>query len=1380
MKGICCSCSKYLYVFFFLSNLFIVSGSAYAESYKFNHITIEDGLPSSEIYQIYQDKEGYMWFATRNGLCQYDGYSIRTYKSNLYTPELLTNNTIYCVAEDNDSRLWIGTYSGLNVLHKKTGMLQQITHEMLLGRWISKLLITKNGDLILGTENGVFRYNPETEECSLINSSGGVKALIQDSHDFIWIGTWSSGIFRYDLAENKTYSYPSFTPNNSCYSLYEDQRKRIWVGTWDAGLFVIRNPYDMDNLQVKGYSHDQSMSSSIADNYIYEISEDLNTGMIWVGTRNGLSILIDENEGRFQTILPDNSKNSISFKTISSLLRDKEGTIWIGTMGGGVNSTWTRKSEFNSNNLEEVKHEYISTSSVRDIMVDQNGLIWIALDNRGFLLYNRITGKYTYNTDSPDFHEFGRLPTINTIKQSPTTGKIWIGTFDWGLYQYDEKAPAGQRVKLYNRTTAPWMSNQCVFTIQEDSRQLTWLGFRNGLMVVTPQDEGISLNDAKIRSTSFYSFSFVDITEDEDGGIWAATSNGGIVRIIGDPREKEDLHIQEYSPENKKLNNSFATCLFIDKQKRLWAGTEGGGLSLYNKETDSFLPVHQRLNLPGDDIFSIQEDTKGNLWIGSNVGLIKLQIPHNTDSAKYSLYTSSDGLQDNLFNRNAAFTDINGEMFFGGHFGYNSFFPDRMSEENTFPPIVITDIKIFNKPWGQLDPKEQNTISSYAPGFTDKIKLDYNKNNFEIEFAALGYAASSHIKYAYKLEGFDMDWQYTDASRRFAYYNNLKTGNYTFSLKNTNANGSWNDSVKQLQVTILPPPWETAWAYLLYVLLIVLAVYGGYRFVRYRIKLTQSLQLAELEQAKRDEVNHSKLQFFTNITHELLTPLTIISASVDELKQTAPENKEQYRVMTSNVNRLIRLLQQILEFRKAETGNLKLKVSQGDLAGFVRNSVESFKPLIKKQRMHFSLICDPEYFPAYFDPDKLDKILYNLLSNAAKYNTPGAAVWIDLQYDTENGWAVLSVKDNGKGMSKETVNNLFKRFYEGDHRKFKTAGTGIGLSLTKDLVLLHKGNIEVNSEPGKGSEFKVIIPIRKSFYSPEEIDDSISIPDSETSYSLPNKVVKESDTIEQPPREHTILLIEDNDDLLQLMVRLLSLDFIVHTAKTGTEGIRCMENEEIDLVVSDIMMPEMDGITFCKQVKNNLETSHIPIILLTAKNREEDRVEAYESGADGFITKPFNLSVLHARINNLIKAKERNTHDFKKQLTFEANELNYTSLDEEFLQRAIDLIHEHLDDPEFDQVMFQEAMGTSRSTLYRKLKSLTGLNPSSFIRNIRIKAACRIMEEKRNLRISEVAYAVGFNDPKYFSACFKKEMGMLASEYMERFVPDSLLNEKTN
>ncbi len=536
--------------------------------------------------------------------------------------------------------------------------------------------------------------------------------------------------------------------------------------------------------------------------------------------------------------------------------------------------------------------------------------------------------------------------------------------------------------------------------------------------------------------------------------------------------------------------------------------------------------------------------------------------------------------------------------------------------------------------------------------------------------------------------------------------------------------------------------------------------------------MQNALHLRSLEQAKAEEVNHSKLQFFTNITHELLTPLTILSASVDELKIISPNNGEHYQVMTNNINRLIRLLQQILEFRKAETGNLKLKVSHGDLAAFVRNSVESFRPLIKKKEINFSLTCRPEQLPAWFDTDKVDKILYNLLSNAAKYNEPGGMVRVELSA-VDPGKAEIVIKDNGKGLSPEAVKNLFKRFYEGDYRKFKTIGTGIGLSLTKDLVLLHKGNITVSSKEEEGTVFTVTVPIHRDCYLPEEVDESIQV-QTDPAEALPALEAPEAEPAKPDGNFRSLLLIEDNEDLLHLMVRLLSPNYKLFTATTGKEGLEIIGQEDIDLIVSDIMMPEMDGIEFCKQMKGSLETSHIPIVLLTAKNREEDRAEAYDAGADGFITKPFNLSVLHARINNLLKQKERVSGDFKKQLVFETNELNYTSIDENFLQQAIDCVNRHLSDPDFDQQMFLDEMGTSKSTLYRKLKSLTGLNSSAFIRNIRLKAACRIMEEKRHIRVSELAYAVGFNDPKYFSVCFKKEFGMQPSEYLEKFVLGSI------
>lgn len=591
-------------------------------------------------------------------------------------------------------------------------------------------------------------------------------------------------------------------------------------------------------------------------------------------------------------------------------------------------------------------------------------------------------------------------------------------------------------------------------------------------------------------------------------------------------------------------------------------------------------------------------------------------------------------------------------------------------------------------------------------------------------------------------------------------------------MKATNENGEWSGYVRELTVVVLPPFWATWWAYLLYVIIVSVIGVSIYRTAKNRILLRNALRLREIEKAKAEELNHAKLQFFTNITHELLTPLTIISATVDELKTQAPSHNDLYTVMNSNIQRLIRLLQQILEFRKAETGNLKLRVSPGDIAAFVKNAAESFQPLVKKRKIHFSFLCDPESMIGYFDMDKLDKILYNLLSNAAKYNKEDGFIQVSLSYDeTDKDFILLKIKDNGKGISKEKQKNLFKRFYEGDYRKFNTIGTGIGLSLTKDLVELHGGTISVESEVDHGTEFMVRIPIERSYYDEEQIDDeAISLMQNPVNYEDTQEDA-DVETQEVTIKANTILLVEDNGELLHLMTKLLSREYNVFTAQNGKEGIAVLEKEDVDLIVSDVMMPEMDGIEFCKYVKGHLEMSHIPMILLTAKNKEEDRAEAYEIGADAFISKPFNLTVLHARIRNLLKYKERMARDFKNQIVFEVKDLNYTSLDEDFIQRAIHCVNNHLEDPNFDQAQFADEMRTSKSTLYKKLKSLAGLNTSSFIRNVRLKAACRIMEEKgTNVRVSELAYAVGFNDPKYFSSCFKKEFDMLPSEYIERFI----------
>lgn len=1353
-----------------------------------------NNLPSKDVQSIYQDRDGYIWISTRNGLFQYDGYSITPYKSNLYRPDLLTNNNIFCTTEDANHRLWIGTYSGLNVLDKRTGLIHKVNKPEMVGNGISTILVTRNNRIWLGTEHGLYEYLADRDSCLLYKPNNTnnilpattIKSLFEDDRGDIWIGTWNNGLYRYEHSTGEFLKYPQMNPGNSAHVIFQDSHKDIWVGTWGGGLQLLHNAYLPSKVSWTTFQHEEARASSISDNLIYAIYEDINNHTLWVGTRSGLSVLplgINyTSTSAFNNYYSDETDRSVASSEVASLMRDRQGVLWIGMIGGGVNMVNTRKPDFYLDVMSDVKQS-LKTNSVRSMMVDNEGLLWLGISTYGFGIKDRKTDKFTHFTQMPEFAPYSGVSSIMSIIQSPTTHHIWIGVYDGGVYEYDKNAPIGRRVKYHNSENASWLTNSCIYHIYEDSRQYLWFATRGGVSVRLPDDSALRFDSLRSTNIIMKDVVAMQITEGNKDEMWIASNTHGIIRIQGHGNDLSKYNFSAYLSSNGKLNGNYANCVYRDANGRIWAGTGSNGLNLYDEKDDTFLPVHATWNLPGDVVNSIQEDSNGNLWLGTNIGLVKLFVPHDFEHVSFRLYTTADGLQDNIFIRNSSAVASDGELFFGGHKGYSSFYPAKQKDQGFSTPAVITDIKIYNQSWSVLQREEREQISLLSPGFTHEMQLDYLHNNFSIEFSALEYVNPERNRYTYKLEGFDTDWQYTDATKRFAYYNNLMPGTYTFYLKASNSNGIWNDITRKIQIIILPPPWRTWWAYSIYALVIMMISYYVYSVVTNRVRLRNALNMRKMEREKIEEINHAKLQFFTNVTHELLTPLTILSASVDEMKQMVPNYKDQYTVMTNNINRLIRLLQQILEFRKAETGNLKLRVSENDLTQFVQKSVESFRPLMKKKDMQFNLTCSPQLFMAYFDPDKVDKILYNLLSNASKYNRPGGVVRVELSREME-GTAQLVIRDNGFGISLEAQKELFKRFYEGDYRRFKTIGTGIGLSLVRDLVQLHHGTITVESEEGQGTAFIVNFPITSSAYTTEEIE--------EGAVEEPNHLECILDKTEQDEifeedqerdnavikKQYTLLIVEDNEDLLELIVKLLNAEYEIHTATNGKEAIEVIEREDINLIVSDVMMPKMNGIELCQYIKSNLDTSHIPIILLTAKSKEEDRVEAYESGADGFISKPFNLSVLHARINNLLRSRQRVIKDFKKQLVFEAKELNYTSLDEDFLKKAIDCVNRHLDDTEYDQTQFLEDMHTTKSTCFRKLKSLTGLTYVSFVRNIRMKAACRIMEEKKNIRISELAYAVGYSDARYFSSCFKKDIGMLPSEYMERFTAGSMIDKE--
>lgn len=1346
-----------------VATLVPAQGALGASGFRSRHITTTDGLPSDNVQQVFQDSEGYLWFATRSGLGRYDGFSTEVYKSNARNGDILTNNSITALAEDNSHRLWIGTADGLNVFDKTSAELRRIERDEFQGNSISCILATREGRVLIGTDNGLYEYFADNDSCLLytrelsgdIMPQTTVKSLLEDSRGNIWVGTWNEDLYRID-PQGAFHAYHGINPAKSAHVMFEDSRHRIWIGTWGCGLYMLRNPYEPGKTTWINYSHDSRDPASLSDNIIYSISEDPESHTLWVGTRKGLSIL-DENADSFTNLY--SVGGDIPVREVTSIMCDRLGMMWITMLGQGALALITHRSGLRHDRLDSVR-KLFGSNAVQRVEADHDGKLWISLGgNLGLLTYNPADGTVGSDPSQP-FSASSATPfTVQSLMES-RDGRMFVGTYDGGLFIL---SPDRRSVRRHMKADTPWLGGDRVADILEDNSGRIWFGGLPGLSVLMP-DNSFCRFDSIFSGNIMVTCS----TEGADGAIWIGTQNNGIVRIDGSGTDADAYSIKHYTPQRGTLNSSMVTALYCDASGRIWAGTDGSGLSLYNYQSDLFVPVHLKWNLPGDIVADIIGDEASNLWVSSNMGLFSLKVSADTTQVNFRLYTARDGAQDNVFNRNAACKDTAGRMYFGGPHGLNITSGETDEGAHGALPVTISDIKVFDHSWYKMPEEQRVKISEKAPGYTDRIVLEHDANNFSIEFAVLDFVNHPmQHKYAYRLDGFDSDWRYTDVSRRYAAYNNLAPGHYTFRVKASDDNGNWDGPERLLQVRIKPPLWATWWAQLIYFILLSAAACYIYRVSRQRVRRKNERHLRELELAQAVELNKTKLRFFTNITHEWLTPLSIISAVSEQMKADSPENKEYHRIMTASVNRLSRLLQQVLEFRKAESGNLHLRVSEDDLPTVVGNIVDNIMPIMKAKGVSCTFASKPAHFKAWFDHDKIDKILYNLLSNAAKYVLKGSSVEISLRM-ADNA-AIITVADNGPGIPASRLPDLFKRFYEGEHRRFSTSGNGIGLSLTKDLVELHHGTIDVKSTEGVGTEFTVTLPIEREAYAETEIDTMPALS------ALPAPALDETETNADDDKNDkgeraSILVVEDDADLLRLISRLLARHYNVYQAASAEKAKTILADHDINLIISDMMMPGMDGVEFCRWSKGRIESSHIPILLLTANAMEEAEVDAYEAGADGFMPKPFSMNVLLARISNLLRMRQTVNRNFREHFAADVDDFDYSSIDEDFLKKAVDCITAHIDDAGYTQSMFIDEMGVTKSTLFRKLKSLTGLSYSPFVRNIRLKAACRMLKEKRGIRISEVAYAVGFNDPKYFSLCFKNEFGMLPSEYIDRFI----------
>ena len=1337
-------------ILFFVSNLLATNLFAVPDlKLNIEHIDNTMGLPSNEIRRIFQDQQGYLWFGSRNGLIRYDGYSFMLIKNSILQPNLMTFNAIMSIADDSNY-VWVGTESGLNRWNKKLQQMEKINQPNLNNLRIEKII--PSGDFFwLATPQGVLKYYPAENKVihcfpkseNYVQTSGVID-MIKDCRGRMWFASWENGLFCYNPEINRLSQYPNIGLRNSAHTLFEDKNGTIWVGSWGSGLFKVLNDDDPKKAYYQPFIP-SSNAGSLSSNIIYSINQDSKSGYIWVGHRNGLSILTDlNNPNSFVNYSADNYSRALKDNDVNAVYRDRSGIMWLGLLGGGVSKVNVDISKLQFNSLEPINSK-THNRSICALWYDGIQTLWMGVNYNGLYVYDNFSKQYRDITSLIRPKGSNYDINISEIAFIKRLHELWISIETGGVMRVklDEKMRPISSTQLDFRIC----DSKRIYRIYEDKKSNIWILSSTGLYVLLTNGRIIkqtSLNDG-IESALFCQ----SIAEDIEGNLWIGTRKHGVLKVV---IQNNTLSLLSFSEQKHQINNNNVLSIFVDHSEQVWAATNGGGLSVFNQKEKKFESVNYKYNIPYDILFNLFEDKYNNLWLSNENALIRID---KSRSGKANIFSSSDGLWNNVFWAASRPVRIDSTQYIlGGVRGYNVLETDKMITNNYVPQLTINDFKINGQ--SVYSVKLRSRIDTVS----NQIKLKYYENSFAIEFAALCYKNPKKNYYAYRLKGFEKEWKYVDATQRFVFYTNLSAGTYTFELKASNENSIWNETPLQLKIEVELSPFLSWYAWMIYLFIIGLIARSIYKNVANKVKLNRQVEISEIEKQNTEKLTQTKLKFFTNISHELLTPLTILECVVDDIKRSKQVNDDQTEVMSNNIFRLIRLIRQILEFRKAESDNLRLKVSYGNISEVIRVISDiNFKPLNEKRQIHFSIVSNPKYIVGYFDPDKLEKIVYNLLSNAFKYNKPNGFVQVTLNELDDNGKRslCLSVKDGGIGISKDKLSSIFNRFYDGDYRKQDETGTGIGLSLTKTLVELHHGRITVESQAGIGTEFVVYIPLNMEYYAENEIDINNIDEKEDSKENSKHKIIFNENLA-------SILLVDDNQELLRVVAEPLRDKYNVITAENGLDALEKTGLYPIDLVVSDVMMPEMDGFTLCNKLKENIDTSHIPVILLTAKSRDEDQIQGYESGADSYITKPFKPSLLMTRIAGIFKNREQQAKRYNRQEAPHVTNLEISKIDQQFILKAIQIVEENLENAEFDVVQFEAALNMTNSTLYRKIKSITGTAPTDFIRNIRLKHSCQLLQTG-TMNISEVAYAVGFNDPKYFTRCFRKEFGKTPGDY---------------
>ncbi|OCX51554.1 hybrid sensor histidine kinase/response regulator [Mucilaginibacter sp. PPCGB 2223] len=1357
------------FLLFIILQLVLISPSF--SQLSFDHVSVNNGLSQSTVLTILKDSRGYMWFGTRDRLNKYDARNIKTYNYDYRdTTSISCNDYVFFVFEDRQKNLWIGTSKGLNRYIPESDSFERILHKdndrnSLTTNNIYCTYQDHSGKLWFGSDKGLnMLSSPASRKFTrFFKASPGhpglsgnqVYAIYEDREQNLWVGT-TEGITRMSLKNGKyifkTFNSANGLEGNFVQTITQDHEGNICIGTQTGGV----NIFDPKTATFSHLKHNPSNTNSLINNDIRKIVIDKDD-KLWIGTMNGLDIY-DQHSRQFKLYQHDvENRNSLSDNSVKDIYFEDNGTVWIGTMFGGVNIIHPNTVPFNIYQASKYKNS-ISGNVVSTIIADAKQNLWIGTEGNGLNYYDKAKLTFTHYTNNPNAEGSIRTNFVKAIYRDKANN-LWVGLHQGGL---ELLQPSSGTFKHYRHNDAdPHSINSDIIScILEDSANRFWVGTSKGLDIFDQKQQQFRtyLNDPS-KPLKLSSIGIRCIYEDSGHNIWVGTSGGLNLLKAG---TTSFIFFRANDRDEKSIKAGYINCIRQDNDGNIWVGSFHGGLSRYNPGDGSFKTYQIKDGLLSDNVLNIIPADAHDLWISTNNGLTKF----NTLTQKFKNYTVADGLPTNEFNYNSSYKDADGILYFGTYNGLISFDPKQIKENKVTPAVLFTGLKLFNHP---VNISDQTGLLQKHISLTKAIIFRSDQNVFTLDFTALDYDKPGENQFMYKLKGFEKNWNVVDVPS--ATYTNLPAGDYDFLVKASNADGYWNNNTTGLHIVILPPLWRTWWAYTFYVLAFAGSLFLVIRFFRRQARLERDLYYEHLNYERQQEVHQMKLDFFTKVSHEIRTPLTLILAPVEKLIDTTLDNPLVSRQLTyvkQNADRLLRLVNELLDFRKIETGHLQLHVSEHDLIRFCEDIFSSFERTSIQKSITYQFKPAIDSLPLYFDPAQFEKVLFNILSNAFKFTPDEGTITLSVTADAQ--WVNIIIADNGAGIAAEQQAHIFENFYQARNNT-TSPGWGIGLALVKNIVDQHKGKISVESElatdaqPGK-TVFTISLLKGKAHFDAADLDDTPA-----QSYAIQQAVatpvMANTESLSPIAEKQSILLVEDNNEVRGLIRESLATSYNIHESINGAEGWETACQLIPDLIISDVTMPVMDGLEFCSKIKTDERTNHIPVILLTAKAAYDHQVSGLENGADVYITKPFKMQLLELTIRNLMMTRQSMREKFGQQITLMPKNKVIESPDEKFLNKLMTIVETHMEDSEFDVVKLVNEIGMSQSILYRKIKALTDLSTGDFIKSVRLKQAALLLAQQK-LSIAEVAYAVGFSDRKYFSKEFKKQFGKTPSEYIEQ------------